>query len=134
MGDLNHLKVCGTAASRIREKDGFGGKIVFPVLVTYKGRTLPVATPEDPTAHWARIHGEQVDEAILYGVRSEQYVRQLTRTDRPKVAFLEGHGELAPIQVQDITGLLNEQYDVSRVRIDGQLNSLSDRPRARGSG
>ncbi|MBK6752257.1 MAG: gliding motility-associated ABC transporter substrate-binding protein GldG [Flavobacteriales bacterium] len=112
---------------RIREKDGFSEKIVFPgALVTYKGRTLPLQLLK---TQLRTPDADMVNRSINnLEFELSSMIRQLTRTDRPKVAFLEGHGELAPIHVQDITGLLNEQYDVSRVRIDGQLNSLSDRP------
>ncbi|MBK8338626.1 MAG: gliding motility-associated ABC transporter substrate-binding protein GldG [Flavobacteriales bacterium] len=112
---------------RVREKDGFSEKIVFPgALVTYKGKTLALQLLK---TQLRTPDADMVNRSINnLEFELSSTIRQLTRTDRPKVAFLEGHGELAPIQVQDITTLLNEQYDVSRVAIGGQLNSLSDRP------
>ncbi|MCB0794845.1 MAG: gliding motility-associated ABC transporter substrate-binding protein GldG [Flavobacteriales bacterium] len=111
---------------RIREKDGASEKIVFPgALVTYQGRTLPLQLLK------TQLRTPDA-EMVNRSVNNLEYefantVRQLTRKERPRVAFLEGHGELDELQVKDISTLLSEQYDLSRVRIDGQLAALSER-------
>lgn len=111
---------------RIREKDGHSEKIVFPgALVTYKGRTVAVQLLKTQL----RTPDADMVNRSINNLEFElgSAIRQLTRKERPRIAFLEGHGELEPIQVRDVATLLGEHYDVSRVRIDGQLGSLSDR-------
>lgn len=111
---------------RIREKDGHSEKIVFPgALVTYKGRTVAVQLLK------TQLRTPDAD-MVNRSVNNLEFelgsaIRQLTRKERPRIAFLEGHGELEPIQVRDVATLLGEHYDVSRVRIDGQLSALSER-------
>ncbi len=111
---------------RIREKDGFSEKIVFPgALVTYRGRTVAVQLLK------TQLRTPDAD-MVNRSINNLEYelgsaIRQLTRKERPRIAFLEGHGELEPIRVRDVTTLLGEHYDVSRVRIDGQLAALSER-------
>ncbi|MCB9169168.1 MAG: gliding motility-associated ABC transporter substrate-binding protein GldG [Flavobacteriales bacterium] len=110
---------------RIREKSGFSERIVFPgALITYRGKTIPVQL--------LKTQLRQPDaDMVNRSINNLEYemagaIRQLTRFERPKVAFLEGQGELAPIQVQDIATALGENYDVTRVRIDGRVDALSD--------
>ncbi len=111
---------------RIREKDGYSEKIVFPgALVTYKGRTV--------AAQLLRTQLRTPDaDMVNRSINNLEFelgsaIRQLIRKERPRIAFLEGHGELEPIQVRDVATLLGEHYDVSRLRIDGRLDALSDR-------
>ncbi|MBV6404193.1 MAG: gliding motility-associated ABC transporter substrate-binding protein GldG [Flavobacteriales bacterium] len=111
---------------RIREKDGYSEKIVFPgALVTYKGRTVAVQLLK------TQLRTPDAD-MVNRSVNNLEFelgsaIRQLTRKERPRIAFLEGHGELEPIEVRDVATLLGEHYDVSRLRIDGRLDALSDR-------
>lgn len=111
---------------RIREKDGFSEKIVWPgALITHRERTLPLQllktqlrTPD------AGMVNRSVNN-LEFELGSA--IRQITRRERPRVAFLEGHGELEPLRVRDIASVLEEHYDVSRVRIDGRLSALSEK-------
>lgn len=124
----DHLQKQGLQYSsvRIREKGTFGEKIVFPgALLTYKGKTMPVQLLK---TQLRQADAEMVNRSINnleYEVASA--ISQVTTTRRPKVAFLEGHGELQEIQVKDAMSALGEQYDVGRVRIDQQLDALSEK-------
>lgn len=53
-------------------------------------------------------------------------IRQLTVQSKAKIAFIEGHGELSAIETADIGNALAEIYSVNRVRLNEQLNSLTD--------
>lgn len=109
---------------RMRDKESFSERIVFPgALVTYRGKTVPVQllktqlrTPD------ADIVNRSMNN-LEYELASA--FRQATQKDRRKVAFLEGHGELADMEVADITSALSELYEVKRVRLDEQLDALS---------
>lgn len=54
-------------------------------------------------------------------------VKKVTRLQKPNIAFIEGHGELGPQEVYDITQSLSQHYNVSRVAIDGKIDALLHR-------
>lgn len=109
---------------RIKDKGGFSERIVFPgALVTYRDKTVPVQllktqlrTPD------ADIVAKSITN-VEYELASA--IRQAGTKDRARIAFLEGHGELAEIETADIANALSAQYDVTRVRIDGRIDALS---------
>ncbi|MBK7382855.1 MAG: gliding motility-associated ABC transporter substrate-binding protein GldG [Flavobacteriales bacterium] len=109
---------------RIKEKGGYSERIVFPgALVTYRDKTVPVQLLRTQL----RTPDADIVQKSITNVEYElaSSFRQATTRQRPRIAFLEGHGELQPIEVMDITNALSAQYDVSRVRIDGRVDALS---------
>lgn len=109
---------------RLRENGAFVERIVFPgAIVTYRERSTPVQLLK------SQLRAPDAD-MVNRSINNLEYelasaIRRVMATQRPRVAFLEGHGELGPMQVADITQALEEQYDVSRVRIDGRIDALS---------
>ncbi len=53
-------------------------------------------------------------------------IRQLAVEKRASIAFIEGHGELDSKETADIGNALAERYRVTRVKLNGQLNSLME--------
>ena len=110
------------------EKGGRSEQIIFPgALLTYRNKTIPVQLLK---TQYSMADPEMVNRSVNnleYEMASA--VRQVTSTFKPRIAFLEGHGELDELQVKDVSNALAELYDVSvaRVRIDSQLNTLSDK-------
>lgn len=111
---------------RLREKGAFTERIVFPgALVSFRDKTIPVQllktqlrTPDADIVNRS-INNLEYEFASAF--------RQVVATRKQKVAFLDGHGELEPMFLQDITQALEEQYTVSRIRIDDKLDALSRR-------
>jgi gliding-associated putative ABC transporter substrate-binding component GldG len=109
---------------RLREDGAYVERIVFPgAIVTYRERSTPVQLLK------SQLQAPDAD-MVNRSINNLEYelasaIRRVVATQRPRVAFLEGHGELDPMQVADITQALEEQYDVSRVRIDGRIDALS---------
>jgi ABC-2 type transport system permease protein len=100
-------------------------KTVWPAaILTYRGNREVVQffKSDSPEPTDLMIQGSV--NAIEYELTSG--IRRLTRPNRPKIAILEGHGELDEAQMADLTMELDEDYDVLRVKIDGQLNILSE--------
>ena len=62
-------------------------------------------------------------QALEFGLTN--VIRKLSVTQKPKIAFIEGHGELAPIYTASIETALSEYYDIDHVRIDGQPLALA---------
>lgn len=109
---------------RMRDKESFSERIVFPgALVTYKSKTVPVQllktqlrTPDADMVNRS-MNNLEYEFASAF--------RQSSQKDRRRIAFLEGHGELAGMEVADITKALGELYDVKTVRLDEKLDALS---------
>lgn len=107
----------------VKGDKGTSQQIVFPgAVVTFKGRELP----------WQLLKtqmGISADEQLNNSVQALEYefsntIRKLNIGLKPTVAFIEGHKELDSLQVADISDALSEFYDVERIKINHQLNSL----------
>lgn len=111
---------------QLKEKDGSTSqKILFPgVMISYKGTEIPVNILKNYTGYSAETNLNSSIQALEYEFAFA--IKQLTLKKVPKIAFIEGHGELSAMQVDDIAKSLAEFYHLERVKIDGQLYSLSD--------
>lgn len=111
---------------QVRTKDGMQRLMVFPgAIAFYRNRELPVDfleaqinTPAEAVLNLSIQNLEFKMADIIY---------KLSLLKRPDIAFIEGHGELTASQVHDITQSLNDHYNVERIRIDGQIGSLTRR-------
>ena len=111
---------------RTRDKGSQSEVIVWPgAIITYKEKSMPVQLLK------SQLRATDA-EAVNRSINNLEYelassIRQLTNTHRARIAFIEGQGELDRLAVQDLTNALNEQYDVSRVRLDGKIDALSEK-------
>jgi len=112
---------------RLQEAGAYSERIIFPgALVTYRDKTVPVQLLKTQLrAPDAEIVNRSLNN-LEYEMASA--FRQAITLKKPRIAFLEGQGELSGMQIADMTNLLKEQYDVSTVRIDEKLDALSIRP------
>lgn len=118
---------------QVKEKDGMTRKIIFPgAVVSYREKELPldllltqVGTPPE------EVLNNSV-QALEFGLSN--IIRKLTIDQKPKIAFIDGHGELKPEFTASIEAALSEYYQVEHVRIDGKLSALTQRmPQAKDS-
>jgi ABC-2 type transport system permease protein len=75
---------------------------------------------------------QPTEEMIQGSINSIEYelatsLRRVLFDEVPNIAFIEGHGELPEIEVADFMNSLDEDYNVSRIRLDGKINILSER-------
>ncbi len=111
---------------QVQSNEGRSSKIIFPGgLVTYKSREVPVELLHTQL-------GIPPEKQLNNSVQSLEYtlantIRQLTREQKPRIAFIEGHGELSEQETIDLLSTLAIDHVVERVRIDEKLNSLSER-------
>lgn len=108
----------------VEEKGGgVSQTLIWPgATFTYRGRTLPVQLLKSSTY-------AQEEQMITRAVNDLEYeltnvIRKLGTTIKPRVAFIEGHGELDSLETKDLSLGLEEYYSVERVRIDSNLTSL----------
>ncbi len=111
---------------KVKTKDGTSTKIIFPgAIASYHGHEMPVelllsqrtATPEE-------ILNNSI-ENLEFSLADA--IRKLVANHRPKIAFIEGHGELNQKETADITLAFRDYYTVERITLNEQLNSLTKR-------
>ncbi|MFH1319241.1 MAG: gliding motility-associated ABC transporter substrate-binding protein GldG [Bacteroidota bacterium] len=110
---------------QVNENNGRSQKIIFPgAIFSYKERELPLQLliqNSEMSTHPEVILNNSI-QVLEYEFSNT--IRKLCSSYQPKIAFIEGHGELSDMEVRDITKALSEYYRVDRVRINGQVNSL----------
>ncbi|MBO6025456.1 MAG: gliding motility-associated ABC transporter substrate-binding protein GldG [Bacteroidales bacterium] len=102
--------------------------IIWPgALVSYRNNTEIAVN---------LLHEKQNGQPDEYAVNSsienlEFYlidaVKKVTRLERPKIAFTEGHGELSNEELGSIAQTLSRNYDIKRLAIDGRIDALLHR-------
>lgn len=115
----------------VRTKDGQQQQSIFPgALVTYKGRTVPMSLLANQLGAEPETIINNSIQALEYNISSA--IRKLSTTNKPKIAFTQGHGELTELETADIAHALSDYYIVDCVDINGQLSSLTERKKAEG--
>jgi len=111
---------------QVKTKSGMDQQVIFPgALVSYRGQELPIELLD------AQLNVPP-EAALNNSIQNLEFkfaevINNLIKNVVPKVAFIEGHGELDDQETYDITLALSENYIVDRIRIDGQINSLVNR-------
>ncbi|MBA4323392.1 MAG: gliding motility-associated ABC transporter substrate-binding protein GldG, partial [Odoribacter sp.] len=110
---------------QVKEKGGAKQQIIFPAaIVTYKGKEMPLQLlmTQYGLAPEAQINSSiQALEFNLANV-----IKKLTIVRKPKIAFIEGQGELDRYETASISFALSEYYSVDRVKINHQVKALKD--------
>lgn len=121
----NELYKKGIQPTRLQDRkaDGVKTQVIFPgALVTYKQKEIPLqllsTNINTPPEEVLNISIQNLE----YNITST--ITKLTKKNKSKIAFIEGHGELEPIEVADIAKDLGEFYQIERVTIDEKVNSL----------
>jgi ABC-2 type transport system permease protein len=111
---------------KVKTNDGSSQQIIFPgAIVSYKNKEIPLELLNSQM-------GVPPEEVLNNSIQNLEFnlintVRKLSISSKPAIAFLEGHGELSRLETADAAFALSEYYKVDRVRINGQLNSLTER-------
>ncbi|MDR2979058.1 MAG: gliding motility-associated ABC transporter substrate-binding protein GldG [Bacteroidales bacterium] len=101
---------------------GFSTQYVIPgALIRYKEKEYPAnLVVSDPSGneYWMTYSTQELEYNVISAIRS------LMKTGKPKVAFVEGHGELDFLNTSWVTYQLQRFYQTERVTIGGKINSL----------
>lgn len=117
---------------QIREKDGVSEKIVFPgALISYQDKEFPLQILQNQQRTTDAQMVNRTINNLEYSLVNAIY--QVRESEPKKVAFIEGHGELSPMQTRSFQNELEKQYDVDRIDIGGMVNSLSRNVAGQGS-
>jgi len=103
--------------------EGTTEKLIWPgAIVSYRGHEVP----------WSLLKtqlGQSAEGQLNNSIQSLEYefsscIRNLSTMIRPEIGFIEGHGELDTLAVQDAAISLSHFYTVKRIAIDSQLDAL----------
>jgi len=116
----------GLRVTSIRMKDDEGGssdKTIFPgAVLNYKGLEFPVNLLKNNPALPHEVNLSNSVQALEY--EFSRALHSLTADDVPKIAFVEGHGELDSLQTYSIMNELKNFFQVDRGYINGNLEAL----------
>ena len=102
--------------------------IIWPgALVSYRNNTEIAVNLLHETQN-----GQPNEYAVNASIENLEFylidaVRKVTRLERPKIAFIEGHGELSNEELGSIAQTLAKNYDVKRQAIEGKIDALLHR-------
>ena len=111
---------------QVNTSDGMKKQILFPgAIAIYKDSEIPLELLRTQL-------GMPPETVLNNSIQSLEFnlanaIKNLTTIKNPKIAFIKGHGELNELETADITRALRGYYVVERVKIDGQLNCLTER-------
>jgi len=115
---MEDLALKGVTPTRLVErKDGqTSEKLIFPgAVMTYGGIETGVMVLKGNKATTPEEEINQSIEGIEYEFANAIY--KLTNTDRKRIGFLQGHGELDSLEVASLNNALLEVYDVYKVNL-----------------
>jgi len=104
-------------------REDFSTTWVVPgAFLTYSGKEYPVTlVVSDPNGtDWLDFSIQELEYNLVSAIRN------ITTPFAPKVVFLEGHGELDRLATSWMEWQLRRFYNVERVTINNQINSLRD--------
>jgi ABC-2 type transport system permease protein len=112
----SELSAAGMTPTAVYEQDKEGKsiqKIIFPWLkMSYNGKNVQVCLLKN-------IRGNSGEENLNISIENLEFeitdgIRRLVNTDVSKIAFIEGHGELAENQTLDISKSLSRYFQIDR--------------------
>ncbi len=109
-----------------KSSDGYSSQIIWPgALFSYNGKEFPAQLLKSQI-------GVQPEAMLNSSIESLEYeiantINNLTIINVPKVAFIEGHGELDKLATASLAESLAEFYAVDRIELNENLSSLTER-------
>ena len=105
------------------DASGFSTHYIVPgAMISYHGNEYPATLiTEDPSGQdWLEYSIQELEYNLVSSIR------KLMTEKKPKIAFLEGHGEMDFYSTSWMAWQLQRFYNVDRVRINGRVNALND--------
>lgn len=113
---LNELYALGLEPTNlsVKTEEGLSQKTIFPgAVLEYEGRKLAVKFLQTQ-------QGKSPEEVLNNSIQNLEYafvsaMSKISRGDKPRVGFTEGHEELSDVQLSDAMSSLQSVYEVGRV-------------------
>lgn len=105
---------------KVKEEESYSEKIIFPgATINYKGQEVPLLLLQNQVSLGAQ---EILNNSIsLMEYTLAAAVKKAVITKKPKVAFLQGHGELNKFETEDLRKSMQESYRVDTLDIRNVL-------------
>ncbi len=111
---------------QVSKKGASSQIIIFPgAIVSYHGKQIPVQLLMAQLQEESNKVLNNSIQALEYNLASA--IKNLTTPVKPRVAIIEGHGELTEMETYDLQNSLAEFYNVERVAIKHKISSLAVR-------
>ncbi len=111
------------AQVQTRAGDASSQRVIFPgALVSYRGKEVPLYLLQDNPGLSVREALHQASLAIEYKLAST--ILKITKEEKEKIGFLEGHGELEARYVASIQRALEDFYEVDRIKVREGFEAL----------
>jgi ABC-2 type transport system permease protein len=98
--------------------------------IDYEGSTVNYVQllPGTPQGKFYTLN-EQFEQQIQNSINNLEYmlisaIRRVTQSEKPRVAFLQGHGELTYAQTQRVRMLIAPYYTVEDITLNDSINAL----------
>jgi len=125
IGDLYER---GLNVTNIQVRDAEGGssaRIIFPgAMASYGGAEMPVNLLKNNPSLSHELNLNNSIQTLEYEFARAIY--SLTQEEVPKIAFIEGHGELDSLQTHSLMDELKNFFQVDRGYIQGNVEVLLD--------
>lgn len=106
-----------------QEKGGQSQKIVLPgIIAEYKQHETIIQLYEDQTGSAPEVALNNSIEGLEYELSNA--IRKLKVTLKPRLAILDGHGEIDSLHIGDFANSLSEYYDVRREIFTGNMAEI----------
>lgn len=109
---------------REKNKESKSEKIIFPgAIMNYRSNEQAVQLLKDQI-------GAIPEQMLNNSIQNLEFefsnsFKKITSVSRPKIAMIDGHGELSRNYVEDIVSSLKNAYTVERVKINSELDALN---------
>lgn len=105
------------------DANGYSTRFVIPgAMISFRDKEYPAELiVADPSGNdWLEYSIQELEYNLVSSIR------KLITGSKPKVAFLDGHGEMDFYSTSWMAWQLQRFYNVDRVRINGRVNALND--------
>ncbi len=110
---------------QLKNNGGSSQQIIFPgAIVSYRERELPLQLLNSQIGIAPESVLNSSIQLLEYNIIS--VIKKLIVTNKTKIAFIQGQGELDKDETGDIAKSLSEYYNVQRININHKLKALKD--------
>lgn len=123
---IEELYNSGLNVTNIQIRDGSGGastRIIIPgAMVSYRGVEIPVNLLKNNPSLSHEVNLNNSIQTLEY--EFARAIQSLTMEVVPRIAFIEGHGELDSLQTHSLMDELKNFFQIDRGYINGNLEAL----------
>ena len=110
----------------IQTNTGMQQIMIWPgILMTYRDNEMAIDLLSGQSGQTQEMVLNNSAQDLEYKLISA--IKDISTTVKPTIAFVDGHGELADLEVYDIANTLAKKYIIKRATLNEQLNSLMKR-------